>query len=81
MPFLFVGVVFLQVHLPHEACPGPVAISLLLLPPPRNVFYKKVKTRPQTPSIARQFIISKNMFEFGPLLLNKDPAGEESRAG
>ena len=44
--------------------------------PLRNVFYKKVKTRPQTPSIARQYIISKNMFEFGPLLMNKDPTGE-----
>ena len=40
------------------------------------MFYKKVKTRPQTPSIARQYIISKSMFEFGPLLMNKDPKGE-----
>ncbi len=41
----------------------------------RNVFYKKVKARPSTPLIARQFVISKNMFEFGPLLMNKDPKG------
>ena len=60
---------------------GPLRSHCCSSPPSRNVFYKKVKTRPQTPSIARQFIISKNMFEFGPLLLNKDPAGEESRAG
>ena len=46
----------------------------------RNVFYKKVKTRPQTPSIARQYIISKSMFEFGPLLMNKDPKGERRGA-
>lgn len=44
----------------------------------RNVFYKKVKARPQTPTIARQFIISKNLFEFGPLLMNKDTTGETS---
>ena len=42
----------------------------------RNVFYNKVKTRPQTPRIARQYIISKNMFEFGPLLMNKNSSGE-----
>ncbi|KXZ49496.1 hypothetical protein GPECTOR_21g722 [Gonium pectorale] len=41
----------------------------------RNVFYKKVKTRPQTPTIRGQYIISKNVFEFGPLLHSKDPVG------
>lgn len=38
---------------------------------PRNVFYRKARARPQTPTIARQFIMAKNVFEFGPLLHSK----------
>ncbi|KAG2489301.1 hypothetical protein HYH03_012133 [Edaphochlamys debaryana] len=41
----------------------------------RNVFYKKVKARPQTPLIRGQYIISKGVFEFGPLLHSKDATG------
>lgn len=41
----------------------------------RNVFYKKVKARPQTPLIRGQYVISKGVFEFGPLLHSKDPTG------
>ncbi|PNH08880.1 Hydrocephalus-inducing protein [Tetrabaena socialis] len=41
----------------------------------RNVFYKKVKARPQTPLIRGQYIISKGVFEFGPLLHTKDATG------
>jgi hypothetical protein len=46
----------------------------------RNVFYKKAKTRPQTPNISRQYIISLARFEFGPLLTGKDPAAADSGA-
>ncbi|EFJ42226.1 hypothetical protein VOLCADRAFT_67248 [Volvox carteri f. nagariensis] len=41
----------------------------------RNVFYKKVKARPQTPLIRSQYIISRGVFEFGPLLHSKDATG------
>jgi hypothetical protein len=35
----------------------------------------QAKARPPTPSVARQFIIGSGVFEFGPLLLGKDPSG------
>ncbi len=43
----------------------------------RNVFYKKVKARPQTPLIRGQYVISKGVFEFGPLLHSKVVAGRQ----
>lgn len=46
----------------------------------RNVFYRKVKARPSTPSVARQFVVSKNQFEFGPLLMGKDTTGYDTGA-
>lgn len=36
----------------------------------RNVFYKKVKQRPAPALVSRQFIISEDVFDFGPLLFN-----------
>eukprot|EP00798_Chlamydomonas_sp_ICE-L_P006741 gene6741-3411_t len=41
----------------------------------RNVFVNKVKARPSTPSIARQYIVHDKVFDFGPLLINKDSTG------
>ena len=41
----------------------------------RNVFFRKVKARPQTPNICRQFIVNDKVFAFGPLLMNKDATG------
>ena len=43
----------------------------------RNVFYKKVKTRPSSANISRQYIISDQKFDFGPLLAGKSKAVEE----
>lgn len=40
----------------------------------------QVKARPSTPSVARQFVVSKNVFEFGPLLLGKDATGYDAGA-
>lgn len=41
----------------------------------RNVFFRKVKTRPQSPLVNRQYIINKGTFEFGPLLAGKPSEG------
>ena len=38
----------------------------------RNVFYRKLKTRPPTPQISKQYIIPKQTFEFGAVLCGKD---------
>ncbi len=40
----------------------------------------QAKVRPSTPNVARQFIINKNCFEFGPLLIGKDATGFRVRA-
>jgi hydrocephalus-inducing protein len=40
----------------------------------------QAKARPSTPSVSRQFIISKGVFEFGPLLIGKDPTGYDTGA-
>lgn len=40
----------------------------------------QVKARPSTPTISRQFVVGRNMFEFGPLLLGKDPTGHDTGA-
>ncbi len=45
-----------------------VRVSVCLLIP-------QVKVRPSTPSVSRQFVISKNLFEFGPVLAGRDPTG------
>lgn len=34
----------------------------------RNLYYKTSKARPATPLVSKQFITSKSLFEFGPLL-------------
>ncbi len=44
-------------------------------PSPKPCPHAQVKQRPPTPSISRQYVAARNMFEFGPLLLGKDPAG------
>ena len=38
----------------------------------RNVFMRKLKARPDTASISKQYIISKQTFEFGPVLCGKE---------
>lgn len=37
----------------------------------RDVFYRKVRSRPRSPLISRQYIIPAERFEFGPLLSGK----------
>eukprot|EP00854_Cymbomonas_tetramitiformis_P000766 gene766-1240_t len=37
----------------------------------RNVFYRKVRQRPMSANVQRQYIISRGVFEFGPLLVGK----------
>tara|TARA_B110000285_G_scaffold208534_1_gene248823 strand:- start:2157 stop:2801 length:645 start_codon:yes stop_codon:yes gene_type:complete len=42
----------------------------------RNVFMNNKKTRPPTlpeSLLAKTFVVSENVFDFGPLLINKDP--------
>ncbi|KAJ9512718.1 hypothetical protein QJQ45_019009 [Haematococcus lacustris] len=46
----------------------------------RTVYYRKVKARPPSPSVSRQFIVSKGLFEFGPLLVGKDITGYDTGA-
>jgi hypothetical protein len=41
---------------------------------PRNMFMRRIKNRPAHPIYpARQFIMSKGLYDFGPLLIGKDP--------
>ena len=42
---------------------------------PQKVFAKRSKNRPTSAKVAKQFITSTGMFEFGPLLAGLDPAG------
>ena len=42
----------------------------------RNVYYSKVKAKVAS-AVSRQFVISRQMFEFGPLLAGKDKGGYE----
>eukprot|EP00898_Chlorokybus_atmophyticus_P005824 jgi/Chlat1/6242/Chrsp44S05765 len=37
----------------------------------RNVFYRKVKVRPASAAISKQYVVSKGVFDFGPLLAGK----------
>ena len=41
----------------------------------RNVFYRKAKGRPSTPLVNKQFIISEEVFDFGPLLAGRKKDG------
>jgi hypothetical protein len=41
---------------------------------PQNMFMRRVKNQPQHPLYAnRQFIMTKNLYDFGPLLIGKNP--------
>ncbi len=42
---------------------------------PQKVFAKRSKHRPASAKVAKQFITSTGLFEFGPLLAGLDPAG------
>lgn len=41
----------------------------------RNVYYKTTKARPSTPLINRQYVITKSVFEFGPVLAAASSTG------
>ncbi|GMH35419.1 hypothetical protein BSKO_03287 [Bryopsis sp. KO-2023] len=43
----------------------------------RSVFYRKTRVRPRSPLVSRQFIISRERFEFGPLLAGKTNGDNE----
>lgn len=45
---------------------------------PRNVFYRKAKTRPLTAQLRKQFVITAGRFEFGPLLAGKNREGYQA---
>jgi hydrocephalus-inducing protein len=38
----------------------------------RNVFMRKIKARPAKGTVRKQFVVSQNVFDFGPLLVGKD---------
>ncbi|CAD7931174.1 unnamed protein product [Amoebophrya sp. A25] len=41
---------------------------------PTNIFMRRVRTRPQPPIyISRQYVSNRDLYEFGPLLVGKDP--------
>eukprot|EP00935_MAST-01C_sp_MAST-1C-sp1_P000586 g586.t1 len=40
---------------------------------PRNVFMNRVKGRPERVLVQKKYVMNKQVFEFGPLLINKDP--------
>jgi len=43
------------------------------------IFYRKMKTRAEGQIVSKQFIVSKNVFEFGPLLVGKDKEGYKEK--
>lgn len=46
---------------------------------PRNVFMSRVKSRPENAFVQKKFVLSKNQFEFGPLIvLNEAPKVPET---
>ena len=42
---------------------------------PIEVFARRVKTRPDSAKVSRQYIVSTGQFEFGPLLAGRDSQG------
>ena len=42
---------------------------------PTQVFARRLKTRPDSAKISRQYIVSTGQFEFGPLLAGRDSQG------
>ena len=42
---------------------------------PTEVFARRVKTRPDSAKVSRQYIVSTGQFEFGPLLAGRDSQG------
>ena len=48
---------------------------------PRNVFMNRIKTRPlEAPPVSKKFVLSREVYEFGPLLAWKEPALKEPLA-
>jgi len=41
----------------------------------RSLFYRTLKTRPPTPNLSRQYVMSTGIFEFGPLLAGRQLGG------
>ena len=39
---------------------------------PRNVFMNRIKQRPDHINVSKKYVINRELFEFGPLLVNKD---------
>jgi hypothetical protein len=53
-------------------CSGMCAVPTINADP-RNVFMNRIKGRPERVLVQKKYIMNKQLFEFGPLLINKDP--------
>ena len=59
-------------------CRGVCAVPSIN-PDPRNVFMRRTKSAPPA-RVCKKFVVSRNMFEFGPLLVGKDKTGRDADA-